>query len=70
MWSLYDKDFFLGFICNGLSYFTTVKISFTSTFLRYNLFKHTLFSGSPMISSKSFINLDIEQHKYFSGSNK
>ena len=35
------SEFFLGFICNYLSYFTTVKISFTS--ILYPQFTHMIF---------------------------
>ena len=35
------SEFFLGFICNCLSYFTTVKISFTS--ILYPQFTHIIF---------------------------
>ena len=35
------SDFFLGFVCNCLSYFTTAKISFTS--ILYPQFTHTIF---------------------------
>ena len=35
------SEFFLGFICNCLSYFTTAKISFTS--ILYLQFTHMIF---------------------------
>ena len=56
------SEFFLGFICNCLSYFTTAKISFT--FILYPQFTHDLYhmhftSISIMMDLKAQIELNV-----------